>query len=63
MAGCYPLEALLQTTLTCFYDQECINASGPFQPLPLASLAAGRFTLNTPVGGVVGELMVEKYGI
>ena len=61
MAGCYPLEALLQTTLTCFYDQECIDASGSFRSLPLSSLATSRFTLNSSLEAVVDELMVEKY--
>jgi hypothetical protein len=31
MAGCYPLKALLQSTLHCFYDQQCLDPNGNFQ--------------------------------
>lgn len=60
IVGCYPLEALLQSTIQCFYNQECINLYGNFKALnPLTS--SSRFNVNSTVKLILQELMVEEY--
>lgn len=60
MAGCYPLEALLQSTLQCFYDQECIDSNGVFRALNSSSSHI-RFGVNTTIQSVFQTLMAEEY--
>jgi hypothetical protein len=60
MTGCYPLEALLQSTLQCFYDQQCIDSYGNFKALNLPSVSS-RFQVNSTVEFILSELMVEEY--
>lgn len=60
MAGCYPLEALLQATLQCFYDQECIDSNGAFRALNSTS-SSSRFDVNTTIGSIFQTLMIEEY--
>ena len=61
MAECYPLEAFLRTTLSCFYDQECIDMTGSFRSLPTSSLASSRYSMITTLEVLVSELMIENY--
>ena len=60
-SGCYPIEALLQASLGCFYDQECIDPSHTFKALNITYLNTSRFTLNMTIEMLVNELMVEEY--
>ena len=60
MTGCYPLEALLQSTLQCFYDQQCIDPYGNYKALNSSSVSS-RFDVNTTIEFILRELMVEKY--
>jgi hypothetical protein len=62
MIGCYPLEALLQSTLQCFYDQQCIDSDGIFQALN-SSFISNHFNLNLTIETILQELMVEIYSI
>ena len=48
MIGCYPLEALLQSTLQCFYDQQCIDSDGIFSALN-SSFISNHFNLNQTI--------------
>ena len=61
MTGCYPIEALLQATLQCFYDQQCIDANGTFPPLDVHTLDGSQFHVNTTIESMLNHLMVEKY--
>jgi hypothetical protein len=60
MVGCYPLEALLQSTLQCFYDQQCIDSYGNFKALNSSSISS-RFDVNSTVEFILQELMIEEY--
>jgi hypothetical protein len=61
MVGCYPMEALLQSTLQCFYDQECIDSNNTFSKLNISSLERSRFNINTTIELILNQLMVEEY--
>ena len=63
LAGCYPLEALLQSTLECFYGPSCIYLSTVFPPLDSESLPRSRFDMNESMESIVSQLMVEDYEI
>lgn len=60
-AGCYPVEALLQSTLHCFYDQQCIDSNNIFQAMNSSSLNASRFSINATIESIVNQLMIEQY--
>jgi len=60
-AGCYPLEALLQSTLQCFYGQQCIDSNKKFEALNIFNLNSSRFYVNSIIESMVNELMVEEY--
>ncbi|CAF1291112.1 unnamed protein product [Adineta ricciae] len=60
-AGCYPLEALFQSTLACFYDQECIDKLVHYRALNVSSMDKSRFQINTTIESFVNQLMVEDY--
>lgn len=62
-AGCYPLEAILQTTLHCFYDQQCIDHTENFPALNRSALASSRFPLNATIELLLNDLMVEEYNV
>lgn len=61
MAGCYPLEALLQTTFQCFYNQTCIDSTNTFQALNISSDVSSEFSINSTVESILDKLMVEDY--
>ncbi len=61
MSGCYALEAHLQTTLQCFYDQDCIDSNWIFMKLNTTSIALSRFGLNATIGSILNNLMIEEY--
>jgi hypothetical protein len=63
MVGCYPLEALLKSTLECLYNVSCfsriqsINRS--FEPLN--SSISSRCKRNSTVESILNRLMVEQW--
>jgi hypothetical protein len=63
MAGCYPLEALLQSTLQCFYNQTCIDPTNTFQALNASTSISSRFPINSTIESVLDKLMIEDYSI
>ena len=62
--GCYPVESLLQSTLECLYDIECINQIIPndtrssiaFQPLDKALLSS-----TATVRSLLDTLMIDEW--
>ncbi|CAF0990553.1 unnamed protein product [Adineta steineri] len=60
--GCYPFEALLQSTLQCFYDQQCIDVNKNFKALNSSNVFS-RFNITSTIEFIVQELMIENYSI
>ncbi len=60
-AGCYPLEALLQATFECLYDQQCIDPTDNFQAMNISQPT--HFDINTTIESIVNELMIERFSI
>ena len=67
-AGCYPVEALLQSDLRCFYNQTCISevqsyftAAPPMNVTALDPSLLVQFMMNSTMEDVVDKLMVEKW--
>lgn len=61
LAGCYALEALLQSTLHCVYDQDCIDPNNNFQAMQVSSSRLSHFDLNATIESIINQLMVEEY--
>ena len=61
LAGCYPLEVILQTPLRCFYDQDCIDSTSTFEAMTIPSLNSSRFNTDSTIESVVKEVMIEEY--
>ncbi|CAF1439702.1 unnamed protein product [Adineta steineri] len=67
-AGCYIIEALLQSNLQCFYNQTCINKIQSYftryfsmnsTALDISLLV--QFGMNSTIQELVNELMVEEW--
>ncbi|CAF1524782.1 unnamed protein product [Adineta ricciae] len=68
--GCYIVEALLQSSLQCFYDETCINTiqiyldpSNTINVTALDISLSNRFYENTTIEELLDELMVEKWNL
>ncbi|CAF0796465.1 unnamed protein product [Adineta steineri] len=61
LIGCYPLESIFQTTLHCFYNQQCIDSTNNFKSINISSLKRSRFLLNQTIESVVNKLMLEEF--
>jgi len=68
--GCYVLEALLQSTLECFYDQKCINDiqgyfswSSAINAIALNSSSPSNYSINSTIKDLVGNLMIEQWNV
>ncbi|CAF1455212.1 unnamed protein product [Adineta ricciae] len=60
LAGCYPLEAMLQSTLECLFIPMCIPVMYNFKVLDISSVNSSRFALNATVESIIDKLMVEE---
>ena len=56
LAGCYPLETVLQSTLQYLYDPNDL-----FETIQIPSINSTRFDMNASIESIVGQLMVEEY--
>jgi hypothetical protein len=61
LAGCYPLEAILQSTLGCLYDQRCIDSTNIFKAINISSSISSHFPIDATVESIVNKLMVEEF--
>lgn len=64
LVGCYPLESLLQSTLQCLYDIECINKLIKPNQLSDINIHPLNSTLSSPymtVQSLIEKLMVYKW--
>lgn len=61
LAGCYPLEALFQSTFRCLYDQHCNNFTHLFPSMNISLHQSSRFDRNSTIESIINQLMVEQY--
>jgi hypothetical protein len=66
--GCFVIEALLQSTLECFYEQQCIDTlkmyfwwSSPMNTTALNSYLSKEYSVNSTIGQLVDNLMMETW--
>jgi hypothetical protein len=66
--GCFVIEALLQSTLECFYYQTCINqlqsylvSSSPMYVTALDSSLPSQYFINSTIEELLDHLMVEQW--
>jgi hypothetical protein len=66
--GCYVTEALLKSTLECFYDQQCISqiqsfltSSSPMQVTALDSSLPSLYSMSSTIKELVDNLMIEQW--
>ncbi|CAF4325562.1 unnamed protein product [Adineta steineri] len=64
--SCLPVNAILVSTLECFYNQTCLNQLISFFPTNEKFLAMNfseqsRFAINSTVQIIVNELMIEEW--
>ncbi|CAF0767800.1 unnamed protein product [Adineta steineri] len=68
--GCFIVEALLQSTLECFYNQTCLNIlqlyggfSSFMDVIPLNSSLSSRYNTTSTIQELVNELLVENWNL
>ncbi|CAF0761651.1 unnamed protein product [Adineta steineri] len=64
LVGCYPLEALLQSTLECLYNMTCIDALKNMYYSSNISIRALDSTLSSPnvtVQALINVLMIDRW--
>jgi hypothetical protein len=68
--GCYVIEALLPSTLECFYSQYCIdklqsylNASSRMNAIALDASLPSQYFENTTIQELVNNLMIEQWNL
>ncbi|CAF3962316.1 unnamed protein product [Adineta steineri] len=68
--GCYIVEALLQSTLECFFNQTCLSilqSYGGFSSfmdvIPLNSSLSSRYNETSTIEELVNELMIENWNL
>lgn len=66
--GCYALEALLQSTLECFFNQTCVDFVQvnvkPFETSNFTAIDSNSMTLFTPtwtIENITAQLMVDQW--
>lgn len=68
-SGCLPVDALLQSSLNCFFNQTCIDKiltllNRPNESFTAMSLpSSSRFQVNSSVRSIVNQLMTEKWEV
>jgi hypothetical protein len=68
--GCYVIESLLQSTLECFFNQECIDQlqahASPSSSMNVPALNASLLSLYTKystIQGLLDNLMIEQWNV
>ncbi|CAF0953880.1 unnamed protein product [Adineta steineri] len=66
--GCYVIEALLQSTLQCFYDQTCMDqlqlylpSASPMNVTALNSSLPSQYFENSTIENLLNKLMIEEW--
>jgi hypothetical protein len=66
-SGCYVIELVFQSTLECFYDQDCIDKiqiySAGMQSINITALDASlsNYSIKSTIGELVENLMIEQW--
>ena len=68
LVGCFPVTAILLSTLECFYNQTCLDELIAFFPTSeqftaMSAPKPSRFKPNATVKSIVNHLMVEGWAI
>ncbi|CAF1559990.1 unnamed protein product, partial [Adineta steineri] len=62
LIGCLPRDAILQSTLECFYNRSCLDLISVSQAIiPLNATVSSRFRANTTVNTMFEQLFVETW--
>ncbi|CAF1381337.1 unnamed protein product [Adineta ricciae] len=66
--GCYPIDAMLQSTFECFYNINCMSllesfSSEPNYNIQVLNSNQSRFLPNTTIESMLNELMLEQWDI
>jgi hypothetical protein len=68
--GCNVIESLLQSTLECFYDQQCIDdlqglisSSSPVNVIALDESLPSVYFMNSTIKNLVDNLMIEQWNV
>ncbi|CAF1519348.1 unnamed protein product [Adineta ricciae] len=66
--GCYPIDALLQSTLECFFNVDCVTLLESFRLEQMYNITIldsndTRFSLNTTIESIFNGLMLEEWYI
>ncbi len=68
--GCYVIESLLQSSLECFYNQQCIDELRAYMPLSssmnvtaLDSSLSNHYFINSTIEDLVDHLMIEQWKV
>ncbi len=66
--GCYVVESLLQSTLECFYDKQCLDkirsyfsSSPSMNVILLNSSLSNKYSMNSTIKTLVDNLMIEEW--
>ncbi len=68
--GCYFIEALLQSSLKCFYNRSCVKeleshlmSSVPMTIIPLDASVPSNYSVNSVIEELVNNLMIEEWNV
>ena len=61
LTGCYPLEALFQSTFLCLYFHQCQDSIQSFHEMNISLHQQSRFGKNSTIESIINELLVEQY--
>ena len=68
--GCYVIESLLQSTLQCFYDQNCIDniqdylsSTSPINVTALDPSLPSLYSENSSIHDLLDKLMIEEWNV
>jgi hypothetical protein len=68
--GCYVVESLLQSTLECFYDQQCIDklrvcisVSSSVNVTVLDASLSSEYSMNSTIKELVDNLMIKQWNV
>ena len=66
LAGCLPRFSIMQSTLECFFDSNCMNTSqslaiGTSLYHPLNTSISSQFSTNATIGAMFNELFIEEW--
>ena len=61
--GCYLIDALLKSTLECFYNATCFSPIGATNAVALDSTVPSRYPVNATIRELLTRLIVEEWNV